>query len=403
MLALPLLVTLGAAIGNSRTIRVNSTWQQSTAIYGAVVAETGSMKTPVLKLVTDPLRNAQTEHRRTWTSDTTVERFAELLHDQPRGLLIYTDELTGFFRSMNQYKKGGADREFYLSSWSSESFVIDRKQVTAEHKKVSIHVPRPFVSFVGCIPPALIPKLTLGESLEDGFLQRILFAEPRAVPVRLVKEGIGPSVLATYAELVTSLLALDGQAGEPQVLDLTPGAWDRYQQWHDAHCELSEGENVSSALRGFYSKHKGYCLRLALIHAVSSDPDACQVDVESVQAAIEQTEYFKQQAAQVVSRLNVGVGTVGSKEYRVWLCRERIVKGFREGRFHTRRDAQRMGNYPAEIFREAWDSLVHPSRLIEGPKDNFSLNERDKPTDLLVDAEGSTDTPTTDIPDEPAA
>jgi uncharacterized protein DUF3987 len=120
MLALPLLVTLGAAIGNSRMVRVNSSWQESAAIYGAVVAETGSMKTPVLKLVTDPLRKAQTENRRTWTSDTTVERFAELLHDQPRGLLIYTDELTGFVRAMNQYKKGGADREFYLSCWSGQ-------------------------------------------------------------------------------------------------------------------------------------------------------------------------------------------------------------------------------------------------------------------------------------------
>jgi uncharacterized protein DUF3987 len=256
---------------------------------------------------------------------------------------------------------------------------------------------------VGCIPPALVPKLTLGESLEDGFLQRILFAEPVPVPVRLAKEGIGSEVMAAYANLVMSLLALDGQAGEPQVMELTDDAWTTYQEWHDAHCELSEGKTVSAALKGFYSKHRGYCLRLALIHAVSSCPDAYQVDVESVQAAIEQTEYFKQQAAKVVSRLDVGVGTVGNRGYKVWTCREWIDKGFRDGKFNNRRDAQRMGNYPADVFREAWDSLVQPPRLIEGPKGTFSLCEADKATDCSVDTEGSTDIPTTDTTDEPAA
>ena len=175
----------------------------------------------------------------------------------------------------------------------------------------------------------ITPKVDLGESLEDGFLQRILFAEP--VPgtcaSRQGKHWFG-CFGSRHAAFVMNLLALDGQAGEPQVMELTEDAWNMYQQWHDAHCELSESKDVSNALRGFYSKHRGYCLRLALIHAVSSCPDAYQVDVESVQAAIEQTEYFKQQAAKVVSRLAVGVGTVGSKESRVWLCREAIVGGF---------------------------------------------------------------------------
>ena len=396
MLALPLLVTLGAAIGNSRIIRATSSWQESAAIYAAVVAQTGAMKTPVLKLITEPLRKAQSDARRTWTSDTTVERFVEILRDHPRGLLIYTDELTGFVRSMNQYKKGGGDREFYLSCWSGSPYTIDRKQTGPDNKKVSIHVARPFVSFVGCIPPAMLGRLTLGESLEDGFLQRILFTEPEAVPVRLMKEGIDSRAIAAYAHLVADLLALDGQAGDPRILDLTPEAWDLYQSWHDSHCEYSESRTVSDALKGFYSKHRAYCLRLALIHAVSSDTDAYQISSESVRAAIAQIEYFKEQSAKVVSRLAVGVGTVGKSDtgnYGVWKCQEDVKRIIGKGGIRKKREIQRSLNYDAHLFNQAWDNLVNPLRVVTDSQGYLSLSDENI---IIPRTLPSADTPTTD-------
>ncbi len=73
LVALPTLVTLGAAIGNSRVIRLKDGWDESAALYGAMVADTGSMKSPALAQAIAPLVKAQTPQRRTWTSDTTVE------------------------------------------------------------------------------------------------------------------------------------------------------------------------------------------------------------------------------------------------------------------------------------------------------------------------------------------
>lgn len=65
MIALPSLVTIGTAIGNSRRIRITETWNEPCSMYGAIVAETGSMKSPALKLATEPLKKLQTESRRT--------------------------------------------------------------------------------------------------------------------------------------------------------------------------------------------------------------------------------------------------------------------------------------------------------------------------------------------------
>lgn len=133
-------------------------------------------------------------------------------------------------------------------------------------------------------------------------------------------------------------------------------------------------------------------------------PFSCETSSLSHQL-IEQIEYFKDQAARVAAHLSraVGVGTVGSKESRVWLCREAIARGFREGRYQTRRDAQRMTNYPAEIFSIAWYSLVRPLRLIEGSRGFFTLQEGDDSTDTSLSPEGGTDTPTTDTTGESAA
>jgi hypothetical protein len=66
---------------------------------------------------------------RTYVDDTTVEALVLVLRDNPRGVVVIKDELTGWIKAMDQYKAGGkgADRQFYLSGWSRKSYVNDRK------------------------------------------------------------------------------------------------------------------------------------------------------------------------------------------------------------------------------------------------------------------------------------
>src|SRR5262249_60563 len=64
--------------------------------------------------------------RRLITNDVTVEKLGELLRDNPNGLLVYRDELSGFLRTLD--KQGHeSDRSFYLESWNGTgSFTYDR-------------------------------------------------------------------------------------------------------------------------------------------------------------------------------------------------------------------------------------------------------------------------------------
>jgi hypothetical protein len=152
-----MLATLSSAIGTSRIVEVKGGWREWAALFVAVVASPGAMKTPAAKVAKKPaferqreLGRAYAEEKGDWrrelrewevekksahksgepapeepeaptmsrcvASDTTVEALVGILEDNPRGLLVYKDELTGWVRGMDQYKGGkGSDRQHWLS------------------------------------------------------------------------------------------------------------------------------------------------------------------------------------------------------------------------------------------------------------------------------------------------
>jgi integrase len=59
----------------------------------------------------------QPTERRYRVNDATVEKLVELLKDNPRGLLMYRDELFGWLRNLDKIGREG-DRTFFLESWN---------------------------------------------------------------------------------------------------------------------------------------------------------------------------------------------------------------------------------------------------------------------------------------------
>jgi hypothetical protein len=56
LLAVPLVVMAGAAIGNTHSLRLKDGWEELPSLYAAVVAPPGTTKTPALSLVSRPIR-----------------------------------------------------------------------------------------------------------------------------------------------------------------------------------------------------------------------------------------------------------------------------------------------------------------------------------------------------------
>jgi hypothetical protein len=168
-----MLGTAAAAIGNSRTLLLKEGWEETPVLYLALVGDPATGKTPAMEAVLTPYEEMQqgllaryTAERAAYdrkrrerdeiikgnravapedrvpvpagepepevperytVTDTTVERLSTLLGQNPRGLLLRVDELLGWYRGMGQYKGGrGSDRQFWLSAWSRQSYLVDR-------------------------------------------------------------------------------------------------------------------------------------------------------------------------------------------------------------------------------------------------------------------------------------
>lgn len=116
--------------------------------------------------------------RRYMVNDTTVEKLGELLKENPEGLLMFRDELTGFFKTMER-QGHESDRAFYLEAWTGTgSYTYDRIG------RGTIVIPSTCVSLFGTIQPGPLSRyLRTAASGEeaDGFaprLQILVYPDP---------------------------------------------------------------------------------------------------------------------------------------------------------------------------------------------------------------------------------
>jgi putative DNA primase/helicase len=108
--------------------------------------------------------------KRLITCDSTFEKLHELMQENPAGLLVIRDELTGWLSELDREGRQG-ERGFFLSAWNGDTpFTIDRIV------RGSVQVAACCVSVLGGITPGrlrsyLIDALQDGPS-NDGLIQR---------------------------------------------------------------------------------------------------------------------------------------------------------------------------------------------------------------------------------------
>ena len=169
------------------------------------------------KVSTDQLRDELVElqkeraarklrERRYKTNDPTVEKLGELMKENPNGLLLIRDELSGWMRSLEKEGREG-DREFYLESWNgTNSYSVDRIA------RGTIHIPALCLSVVGGIQPGKLQKY-VAEALQgswgdDGLLQRfqlIVYPSWRGARCRLRGQTSGHAYESHHSQCLPPL------------------------------------------------------------------------------------------------------------------------------------------------------------------------------------------------------
>jgi hypothetical protein len=415
-IAVPLLVYAGAAIGATRVLKVKNYWYEAPRVWAAPVGEPGDKKTPALDLA----RTAVDRHQRTlakqhrdalkkWenddkttrgdkprleqvmTTDATLEALAGLLGDNPRGILMAQDELTGWVRGMGQYKQAkGADRQQWLSLWSGSPIIVNRR-----NRPDALVLPRPFVAVCGGLQPDMLGELSDERGRRDGFIHRVLFTHPDPMPLGEWTEAeVAPSTLDACHAVFAQLFALepvqddtDGTAC-PQEVTFTKDGKAVWVEWFNAHTRQVNAPTFSLALRGPWAKLVSYAARFALIlqgvRKAAGEASTEDVDAVSVAGAADLIEYFKSHARRVYRNLLATPEDKQVTEALVWMRRRggttftsREVQNSGLHGIHKREDAQALLRL---LDDRGYGKATDPEKVKGGTRVTFTLGDNQRST-----------------------
>ena len=110
------------------------------------------------------------------TNDPTVEKIARLVLENPKGLMLFRDELAGWIGALDKYGGAGGDRAFYLESYGGRAYAVDRMK-----DPEPTVVPSLSVGIMGGIQPDRLATLILSGD-DDGLAARFLYLWPERVP-----------------------------------------------------------------------------------------------------------------------------------------------------------------------------------------------------------------------------
>jgi hypothetical protein len=312
--ALGLLAASAGVIGAKRRVSPWDGWSEPSIIWGGLIGDPATNKSPSIDTVTDAIRGIERElnkHFNTkkdkyeadkvvaeakiakWESevkeaikgkksppdkpqdaalpqqplphrvlvvDVTTEKLARILGGAPGGLICIADELAGVLGGFDRYGGSGADAAFWLKAYDGRPHRYDRVGLGDE----VIDIPFCAVSLLGGIQPDRLNTMVLTRD-NDGLAARPLYAWPD--PVRPKMPTVKPDwegVRAMLERLASLSFDDTDDDPKPRIMKLSNDAvteefrpWWEFTQW-DAKLD------AAGLVAGALGKLPGTVLRLAM-------------------------------------------------------------------------------------------------------------------------------------------
>jgi hypothetical protein len=373
-IALPLLSALGGTIGAARIVQIAPDWTAPPVIWTVIVAPSGAVKSPGFKAALAPVEEIdrralvewQEEHsdyeaqrlmhdaemadwrkkgasrgvppeaqreptpERIIVEDTTLQALSGILVDNPRGLLLARDELSGWVRSFGQFTgAAGADLARWLETHRAGPLRVDRK--TDGH----VYVPRSSVSICGTIQTAILPLVFSGQEQDAGLLARFVVASPPE-PTRtwhVICNAKPPDVdaLVRRFERLRSL-DMPEQGLAPMALVFSEEAKAEYGNWFEGH-EKRRSDIEAGSWRAATSKLEELPCRLGLVLSLAKadEPnDVTEISGEAMRSALAITDWAYAEGMRVYSTLSEGSKDRRERELVDWVSRHPAAVTARE-------------------------------------------------------------------------
>jgi Protein of unknown function (DUF3987)/Bifunctional DNA primase/polymerase, N-terminal len=292
--------------------------------------------------------------RRYIVNDPTVEKLGELLNQNPRGLLLFRDELVGWLKALDREGRE-QDRSFYLETWDGKGeYVYDRIG------RGTLRISNMTLSILGGIQPGPLMHYLHGALHggvgDDGLIQRFQLLVYPDGPTTWRNIDRVPDGKAT-ARAHRCFSELDKLAiANPQnlkTLRFSPEAQDLFNSWR---CRL-ETSLLSSrfehdAFRAHMSKYRSLMPSLALLFHLIDVVDGITasegISLEAAQRSIEWCSFFEAHARRVYGL------ALSSKVSLARRVLQHVLNGDLLPEFTSR-----------DIYRNQWAGLVKPAEVTE--------------------------------------
>ncbi len=340
------LTVFAAAMGNTWSVRFMTGWVSRPIIYMVLVGSPSCGKTPPLQQAVAPLLKLDGEYDmiyckemetyRRWERmsakqrekhslpeemkmpqrkchvvvDSTVEALIGALRDNPRGVLIYKDEIDSLLSNFNRYN--GSDEGYFLSLFSGTPFKYSRKS-NNEH----IFLANPYCSIIGTTQPGRLGEQFGGKRMMNGFSSRFLKVYPEIDKMPSWNDTAMPDgVLEEWERIIRKVVAATpstDQEGKATSIELlfSQEAKLRVIQWKDEVNNKAYAETDSDAVRALCGKLETYlvrfCLVIQIMHGICGESGMDEIEPRTAELAIRLTEYFRNMESRIAPEIETGI------------------------------------------------------------------------------------------------
>ncbi len=261
-------------------------------------------------------------------ADATMEALADVVAGNPRGVILWRDELAAWLANLGRYASGGSDRAHWLEAWAAAGVTINRRS-----RSGPLHLEKFPVSVVGSIQPERLSEAFAGS--DDGMAARFLFAWPSVPPYVSLKERHVPDDDVALA-MLQAIAHVAGTVETPRVLGFDDEALDLYDRFlgNFLHPEANDAEGFEA---GWIGKGRGTVARLAGILTLLDWSERAHTEAPrtvnkmALNRAIQiWGQYFRPHAQTIFNQAGRDDGDRAMRRVVKWLRAERVKEVSRE-------------------------------------------------------------------------
>ena len=316
----------------------------------------------------------QPTRKRYLSNDATIEKLGMILNENPHGIFVYRDELSGLLSSWNKAGRE-QDRAFYLEAWNGYgSFSVDRVG------RPDLFIENLCLSLFGGIQPSKLAGYfhDISGYGNDGMFQRFqLSVYPDPIKRGYVDKYPSAEARERAYKVIQKLVELDyvtagikDKFTPVPYLKFTVDAQTEFRRWMEGLETLLSSEELSPLLEEHFAKYRSLVPSLALIFhlidCVGSDTPSKYVTLSALQKAISFSEFLKEHAIRIYSLFG------DTKHQASYALSKRIAKSDLGESFKVADVVRKGWQFLSDTnqVKDAVEELIAANWLVEEPREN---------------------------------